>query len=73
MKKWATEFKAICAKTGELRTYCGPHVEAPSWGMAQEWCYENAGHLWVIGELIAEIPFLDEGGPGIDYEISQLN
>lgn len=56
MTTYATEFRAICAKTGELRTWCGPPVEGFTAKMAQEWCYENAGHLVVVGELVAEIP-----------------
>lgn len=56
MKLWSTEIKALDAKTGEMSTWCGEHVEAPTWELAQEWCYNNRGYLKVIGELIAEIP-----------------
>ena len=56
MKQWCTEFKAIDAKTSELRTWGGERVFAPTWELAQEWCYNNRGYLTVIGEFVAEIP-----------------
>jgi hypothetical protein len=56
MKKWVTEFRAIDQKDGYLKTWEGDIVEAPTSQLAQEWCYQNKGHLKVIGELIAEIP-----------------
>jgi hypothetical protein len=56
MKYWVTEFKAIRASDGLLIKYCGPHIQAPSFELAQEWCNENRNYLTVIGELIAEIP-----------------
>ncbi len=78
MKKWVTEFKAICARTGELKTYCGETVEAITSEMAQQWCYENRGHLKVIGELVAEIPckegtYEPDFKNMVDYENTQLN
>lgn len=48
---WETEFHAICAKTGDLVTYCGPNVVAISKKFAQKWCNENMGHLHVKGML----------------------
>jgi hypothetical protein len=56
MRTWMTEFEAICAKTGELKTYGGPNLVRLTWESAQEWCYENAGHLVVVGQLLMEIP-----------------
>lgn len=56
MKKWCTEIKALEASTDEMKTWCGEHVEAPTWELAQKWCDNNKGYLKVIGELIAEIP-----------------
>jgi len=71
MKLWTTEFKAICALTGELKTYIGPNVSGINKEDAQQWCYENEGHLVVVGEFIAEVSFDDE--VTIDYEIIQNN
>lgn len=73
MKYWVTEFKAIRARDGELVTYCGPHVQAPTYELAQEWCYNNRGYLVVIGELCGEIPchegtFDPDFANAIDYE-----
>ena len=56
MKTWLTEFEAKCPKTGQLKTYCGENVEAPTWRLAQQWCNENRGHLTVIGQLISVVP-----------------
>lgn len=56
MKIWCTEIKALDPHTGELTTWCGENVTAPSWELAQEWCDNNKGYLKVIGELVAEIP-----------------
>lgn len=71
MKLWVTEFKAEDSRTGELKTYGGPYIEAPTFQLAQDWCYENAGHLRVVGELIEEIPC--DGSNPIDYQNAQLN
>lgn len=78
LRKWVTEFRALDAKTGDLKTWGGPHVEGISFNDAQEWCYRNAGHLKVIGELISEIP-CKEGSYDpdwrniVDYEKINLN
>lgn len=56
MKLWCTEFTALDAKTGEMKSWCGEEVEALTKEMAQQWCYENKGHLKVVGELVSEIP-----------------
>lgn len=78
MKKWATEFRAIDPKDGELKTWVGEPVEAPSWGLAQEWCYNNMGHLKVVGELVCEIPcipgtYLPDFKNKIDFDTTSLN
>jgi len=77
MKLWATQLKAIDPYTGELKTWMGENIKAPTWDLAQQWCNENGrGYLEVIGELIAEIPEKD-GEPyfenAIHYDIIQLN
>ncbi len=78
MKTWITEFKAPDARTGEIKTWGGENVTAPTLELAQQWCYENRGYLKVIGELIAEIPCANGTyGPDfnklIDYENIQNN
>lgn len=55
MRKWVTEFQALDALTGEMKTWGGPSVDGLTANHAQDWCYRNAGHLKVIGELIEEI------------------
>lgn len=71
MRLWATEFKAICAFTGELKTYVGPNVPGINKEDAQQWCHDNEGHLVVVGELVAEIPFDDD--KSFYYETIQNN
>jgi hypothetical protein len=71
MKLYCTEFKAICSQTGELKTYAGPEVKGLSNEDAQKWCYNNAGHLTVIGELMMNIDY--EVNDEIDYEKIRLN
>lgn len=78
MKLWCTEIKALEAATGEMRTWCGDNIEAPTWELAQEWCDNNKGYLKVVGELVAEIPCKENSCEAdfdkmIDYEIIQNN
>jgi len=78
MKRWVTEFMALDARTKEMKKWCGENVEAPTWELAQQWCYENRGHLIVVGELIAEIPckegtYEPDWNKMIDYEDIQMN
>jgi hypothetical protein len=78
MKLWCTEFIAKDARTGELKKWCGEHVQAPTEELAQQWCYENRGYLTVIGELIAEIPckegtYEPDWDKMVDYEDIQNN
>lgn len=56
----------------------GPYVEGLTHTMAQEWCYQNAGHLVVTGELVSEIPckpgtFNPDWDKETDYHTPQLN
>jgi len=54
MKIFATEFQALDAQTGELKTWAGPNITAASWDEAQQWCYENAGHLTISGQFSSD-------------------
>ena len=55
MTLYTTILKAINSE-GELRTFCGQHVEGLSMEDAQDRCQkEGLGYLIVTGELIAEI------------------
>lgn len=78
MKQWVTEIKALQASTGEMKTWGGEHISAPTAELAQQWCDENRGYLKVIGELVAEIPCIPgthdpDFGNMIDYENQSLN
>lgn len=73
MKLWTTSVYAIHNITGEMATFCGQYVEAPTRELAIEWCKKNCGYLHVDGELIAEIPCKEgtyeaDFGKMIDYE-----
>ena len=63
MRKFCTEFYAKRAIDGELVCFSGPNIEALNWQLARDWCYENAGHLTVTGELVAEIPCDEDYNP----------
>ena len=67
MKLWVTEIKALDAQTGEMKTWMGDYVSAPSFKLAQKWCDENKGYLKVVGELVSEIP-CKEGTYNADWE-----
>lgn len=73
MRTFCTEFKAILVENGEIRTFGGPNIQAPSWQLAQEWCHENAGHLLVTGELIEEIPLNEHGVADFAGKVSYEN
>lgn len=73
MKQWVTEIRAIKTATGEMKTFAGENVYAPTAELAQQWCDENRGYLKVIGELVAEIPckagtYKPDWENQIDYE-----
>lgn len=76
MRKWVTQIQAIHPHTGELSTWLGEHVEAPTMQLAQSWCDQNKGYLKVVGELVCEIP-IKKGKPDfenkIDYDLPQQN
>lgn len=78
MRIWLTEFRAPDVRTGEMKTWCGENVEAPSRELAQQWCYDNRGYLKVIGELVAEIPckkntYEPDFSNRIDYDTPEMN
>jgi hypothetical protein len=78
MKIWVTEIRAKDARTGEMKTWCGDNVEAPTLELAQEWCDNNKGYLKVIGELVAEIPckpgtYEADFSKQVDYDNIQNN
>ena len=78
MKLWVTEIRAIEPHTGELLTWGGEYVQAPTLELAREWCRKNKGYLNIIGELVAEIPCKNgtleaDFSKMIDYENIQNN
>lgn len=78
MKLFTTEIQAIDPLTGEMKTWQGDNIAAPTFELAAEWCRNNKGYLKVIGELIAEIPAKSDGitpdfDNMIDYETIQKN
>lgn len=57
MKTWTTTLFARCAATGEMKTFYGQNIKAPSRQLAHEYCQTHGlGYLHVGDELIAEIP-----------------
>ena len=53
MKTFVTEIRAMDPISNELRTYCGPEIEAISFKLAEEYCQLNGlGYCKVVGELM---------------------
>jgi len=78
MKLWGTDIIAIDPLTGELKTWGGPDIKAPSKKLAEEWCRINCGYLRVIDELVCEIPckpgtYEPDWDNMIDYEQIENN
>ncbi len=55
MNIYLTKLTAVNQLTGELRTYAGPNIEAPTWKLAEQECAVNYPYLKVVGVLTAEI------------------
>jgi len=72
MKRYATTFRAIEAKTGELATWSGPIITELTQDRAQKWCDENKGYLTVIGEVATKIEYKEKGKPD-DFFYTQNN
>lgn len=71
MELYTTTIKAICPKSGELKTYCGQHVPGISFEDAQNYCDTNElGYCKVEGLLVMEI--MDDETE-IDYEKIKMN
>ena len=79
MKHWSTEIKAKSPINGQMSTYAGPDIKAPTLELAQEYCEKNGlGYCWVIGELIMDIPCIEgtldpDWDKAIDYTKPQDN
>lgn len=68
MKTFVTEIRAMDPISNELRTYCGPEIEAISFKLAEEYCQLNGlGYCKVVGELMTDFT------SGIDYHTTQNN
>ena len=61
MKTFCTEIQAIDPRSGELISWCGPRVQALTWGLAEEYLQiQGLGYARIIGEYIQEQPFQGE-------------
>lgn len=57
MRAFETIIKAISPLDGEIHTYFGPTIKAPSKELAREFCDENGLGYCIIGdEVYSEIP-----------------
>lgn len=73
MNLYTTKIRAICPKTGELKTYFGQNVPGISFESAQEYCELNGlGYCKVNGLLVAEIDQYDHE-KDIHYDIIKNN
>ena len=74
--KYTTKIRAIDPKTGGIKTYAGPIIEAISFKDADNYCQRNGlGYCSVDGILVAEIPADKNNKPiwgkMIDYDFNQ--
>lgn len=54
---YTTMIQALCARTGVMTTWCGPHVPGINFKDAQDYCDNNGlGYCKVDGILVEEIP-----------------
>lgn len=71
MKTWGTTIYAKCPLTGDIKTYGGPNIKAPTRGLAFDWCQNNGlGYCHIQDEIIMEIPC---NGKAIDYGAENNN
>ena len=48
---WLTEIKKPDPLTGEIKSWCGPRIEADSWEEA-EWKIRKVKHCHILGVLV---------------------
>lgn len=76
---WSTVVYAKCAVTGDIKTFCGPNISAPTRKLAHEYCQHNGlGYVHISDELIMEIPCKNgtlepDFDAAIDYQKIQYN
>ncbi|WP_212005765.1 hypothetical protein [Chitinophaga sp. HK235] len=73
MRTWETIIRATDPVTGELKTFGGPNIQAPSQQLAHEYCQANGmGYCRIGNEIVAEILARPDGSPDwnqrIDYD-----
>ena len=51
---WLTEIKRPDPLTGEIKSWCGPRIEANSW-IEAKFQIRKIKHCHIIGELVCEI------------------
>ncbi len=70
MNTYLTELTAI-GPDGEQHKYCGPDVEAITWGMAELYCKENGmEYLRVIGELVVSFDYNEPIPKTVDFKLN---
>lgn len=74
MKTFCTEIQAIDPRSGELTSWCGPRVQALTWGLAEEYLQiQGLGYARIIGEYIQEQPFQGEKIENYDTQNYRYN
>lgn len=69
--KFTTSIKALDPQTGELKTWCGPHVPGISFNDAEVYCQNNGlGYCKIEGVLVSEIPQNPDGSPDWEKRIN---
>lgn len=79
MKIWGTYIYAKCPIDGEIKTFGGPNIEAPTRELAFEYCQNNGlGYCHIADEIIAIIPckegtFEPDFDKKIDFDVINNN
>ncbi len=79
MKRWSSVIYAKNPLTGEMSTFDGPLIEAPSKKLAFEYCQNNRlGYCFIGDEVISIIPTKADGltpdwSKRTDFNIEQNN
>ena len=77
MQLYTTTIKAVV--NGEVKSFCGPHIQGISPKDAQDYCENNGlGYCTVTGMLVSEIPCKEGTNTAdiierVDYDIIWLN
>jgi len=67
MKTFTTEILALDPRTGDMKKWAGPYIQAETFEDAERYCMNKGlGYCEVTGQLVAEVD--EETGIRIDFD-----